>query len=154
MHKNFYASGFLYHIPSQQILLQQYINGDNASLPWSLFGGVILPNESFQSAFQRIIYASLHLKLPTRSIYDVYDYYNTNLRKNNAVVYAEVPTLKHFSSRGKMVFSWVRTKDVDKLSLPQQMKHDITVGRRVINARERSLLEAHTQETTSSVNEA
>ena len=34
---------------------------------------------------------------------------------------------------------WLSTKNIHKLPIPEQMKHDITVGQRVINAKQRTL---------------
>lgn len=141
MHKDFYASGFLYHIPSEQILLQQHQDSNSTSLTWSLFGGLMQPQESFKTAFQRIMYTSLKIRLIEETIFDVYDYFNENLGKNNGVVYAELAELEHFSAKKNITFTWVNTRNINKLPISKQMKHDITIGQRVILAKGRDIEE-------------
>lgn len=153
MHKDFYASGFLYHLPTQQILLQQHKDTHTDLFTWSLFGGEIKTTESPQAAFKRIISNTLHIKLKTKSIFDIYEYSDTEIGKNHIILYAELPKLIEFSSQKNTLFTWVQMKQVDKLPIPAQMKQNITVGKRVINARERSLAETQTGDT-SLLNEA
>ena len=139
MHKDFYASGFLYHLPSRQILLQQQSTLGTSSL-WSLFGKHALYKESVEATFQRVIYELLHVKLPLTTIYPVYTYFYNDIHKEKAVVYAEVDDTKLFSSLGTIKCAWFTLKQVQKLDLSEQTRQDITVGQRVINARMRKSL--------------
>ena len=145
MHKDFYASGFLYHLPSKQILLQQQSTLVKSSL-WSLFGKKGLSKESPETTFQRVIYNLSHVKLPLATIYPVYTYFYKDINKNHAVVYAEVENMQQFSSLNKIKCAWFTMKQALKLDLSEQTRQDITVGQRVINARMRKSLGLQTLE--------
>ena len=142
MHKSFYASGFLFHPPTQQILLQQLTN---SSAHWSLFGGEGLDTETPELTFQRIVHANLHLKLAVRSIIQVYDYFHKELGKNHVIVYARIEKLKDFSKKNSSL-AWFTRQQLHKLHLSEQTRQDITVGHRVIDAKERKHLGLHTLE--------
>lgn len=145
MYKDFYASGFLYHLPSGQILLKQQSTLGSPSL-WSLFGEHGLHKESPESTFQRTIYNLLHVKLPLTTIFPIYTYFYKHIHKDHAVVYAEVKNMKRFSSLGTGKYTWFTLKQVMKLDLPGQTRQDITVGQRVINSRMRKRLGLQTLE--------
>jgi hypothetical protein len=130
MHKTFYASGFLYHPKTQQILLQQN-NLDNKNREWTLFNGENLNGEGIKEAFLRIINDNLNLKLKINSIYTIYDY--TYKGKDVYILYAHIRKLEEFSHRSK-IFSWFNFKNIRKLTLSDQSKQDITVGQRVIDS--------------------
>jgi len=139
MHKAFYASGFLYHLPSGKILLQQQSTPGASSL-WSLFGKQGLHKEKAEVTFQRVIYDLLHVKLPLVAIYPIYTYFYKDINKDHAVFYAEVEDTKRFSSINTVKYTWFTLKRVQKLDLSEQTRQDITVGQRVINARMRKSL--------------
>jgi hypothetical protein len=145
MHKGFYASGFLYHLPSEQILLQQQHGNDKLPL-WSLFGEPILSSETAEVTFQRAIYSLLNIKLALKSIYPIYTYFHKDMGKNNTIVYAEVKKLHRLSSVNTVKYAWFTLKQVFKLQLLEQTKHDIIIGQRVINARMRKSLGLQTLE--------
>lgn len=140
MHKHFYASGFLYHPPTRQILLQQQNFPPNTSYLWSLFGGTRLDKEEAEATFQRIIRKLLGVKLNLSAIYPVYSYPSKGIYKNHHIVYAEVKEIQNFSPRRRLVFSWFTFKQILKLPLAEQTKHDITIGQRVIDALARKRL--------------
>lgn len=144
MHKDFYASGFLYHLPSGKILLQQSTL-DPSSL-WSLFGKQGLYKESAEVTFQRVINDLLHVKLPLATIYPIYTYFYRDIHKDHAIVYAEVEEMQPFSSIKTVRCSWFTLKQILKLELLEQTRHDITVGQRVISARMRKSLGLQTLE--------
>lgn len=145
MHKDFYASGFLYHLPSGQILLQQQPTVGPSSV-WSLFGKQGLYKEKAEVTFQRVIYELLHLKLPLATIYPVYTYFYKDIHKDHAIVYAEVEEMQRFASLHTVKCAWFTMKQIIKLDLSEQTKHDITVGHRVISARMRKSLGLRTLE--------
>ncbi len=145
MHKDFYASGFLYHLASGQILLQQQSAVDQSSV-WSLFGEQGLYKENAEVTFQRVIYNLLHVKLSLTAIYPIYTYFYKDIHKNHAVVYAEVEEMQPFSSINTVKCSWFTLKQILKLDLSEQTRQDITVGQRVINARIRKSLGLQTLE--------
>lgn len=134
MHKDFYASGFLFHLSTQQILLQQFNLGSQNVPTWSLFNGIYLREETPVSAFQRIINSQLHIKIKASSIFPVYAYLQQDIHVNNAIFYAEVSNIETFASTKKATFAWFPFKQIAKLALSLQTRQDIIVGQRVINA--------------------
>ena len=137
MHKDFYASGFLYNLSSQQILLQQL----NSSPHWLIFKGEKEDSTTPTEVFQRVIFQELHIKLQPDSILPVYDYFHKELKKTHYIVYAEIstPNLKLKPKEGQ-ILEWFKFKQIYKLPLKEQTRQDITVGQRVIDAMARSLL--------------
>ncbi|MCL5438637.1 MAG: hypothetical protein M1268_01465 [Patescibacteria group bacterium] len=133
MHKKFYASGFFYHPPTQQILLQQKKSVVNSSPAWSMFGDSCSCEESAAITFQRIIHKLLKIKIKPDFIHPIYTYFYKDIGKNNVVFYAEVEETKKFSSK-KGVFTWFTFKQILKLQLTDQIKQDLIVGQRVIDA--------------------
>lgn len=144
MHKDFYASGFLYHLPSGQILLQQSTLGSSSL--WSLFGEQGLYKENAEVTFQRVIYNLLRVKLSLDTIYPIYTYFYKDIHKDHAVFYAEVEDRQLSSSSNTIKCSWFTSKQILKLNLLEQTRQDITVGQRVINARMRKSLGLQTLE--------
>lgn len=135
MHKSFYASGFLYNLPTQQILLQQ-----NNSLTnfWSLFGRKGRNNENPIRVFQKAISQQLRINLALEAIYPVYDYFKSGIGKTCYVFYAQVGLKeKDFLSTKDFTAEWFTFKQTTKLSFSDQTKQDIIVAQRVINAKAR-----------------
>jgi hypothetical protein len=128
MHKNIYASGFLYHSRTQQILLQQE-NIDNSQ--WSLFSGDNEDIEDIKEAFLKIINKHLKLELKPSSICPVYNYLDNG--KNIHIFYANVKKVEKFFDK-KKTFSWFTFKQIQKLLLSEQVKQDIIVSQRVIDS--------------------
>lgn len=144
MHKDFYASGFLYHLPSNQILLQT--STAHNSPGWSLFGTEGVESEIAKVIFQNAIYEKLQVKLTLKKIHPVYMYFNTIMGKNNYIFYAEVKVKKDFLIPKGKLFSWFTFKQILKLPTTKQTGHDIMVSQRVIDAKERKRLGQHTFE--------
>lgn len=131
MHKNFYASGFLYNPYSQQILLQQQALSTTLFSPW-LFGGFYKEKEAPEIIFKNIIFDLLDIRID--AVYPVYSYFNENTSTNQIIVYSELKVFQNFSSKNGIAFVWFSFKDVAKLHIAEQIKHDIVVGQRVIDA--------------------
>ncbi|MCL4418004.1 MAG: hypothetical protein M1365_15185 [Actinobacteria bacterium] len=131
MHKIFYASGFLYHSSTEQILLQQYTSSSLKS-PWFLFSGLYTEKEEPCDIFRNIIYNLLYIKIKT--VHPVYSYLNENINTNQFIVYSKLKTLKNFYTREKLTFAWFTFKEVARLHITEQTKHDICIGQRVIDA--------------------
>jgi len=140
MHKDSYASGFLYHPSTRQILLQQQKQTRDTTPLWSLFGGIGKSSDNAQITFQRLIQKLLHIKLKLNTIEPVYVYFYKDTDKNYSIVYAEIAKTKNFSSKRGIKFSWFTFKQILKLQLDEQTRHDIIVGQRVIDAKERKRL--------------
>lgn len=136
MHKSFYASGFLYNLPSQQILLRQ----DNILTSfWSLFGQKGQKYENPILVFQKAISQQLHIKLALKAIYPVYDYFKKGTEENCYVLYAQVDlTEREFHARKNSSTEWFTFKQITKLSFSDQIKRDLVVAERVINAKARN----------------
>ena len=145
MHKDFYASGFLYHPKSQQILLQQPNTADSGT-EWSLFEGEGLDEETAAETFKRVIFAHLRLELKPKNIFPIYSYFHDNKGKNNFIHYAIVKKLETFPNTKKALFSWFTFKQIQKLRISNQIKQDIIVGQRVIDSAVRKSLGQQTIE--------
>lgn len=141
MHKKFYASGFLYHPASQQILLQQNSSNSPQSL-WSLFVEEYSETENPVKLFKNKISNLLDINL--KIVRPVYSYLDEDTEEFQYIVYSKVPKLKKFSSKKGLTFCWFNFKDVLKLKINEQTKHDIVVGRRVIEAAGRKSRGEHT----------
>jgi hypothetical protein len=140
MHKTCYASGFLYHSASEQILLQQDTTAQNVTSQWLLFGGEHTEKENPEKTFQNIINKLLKIKIA--SVIPVYSYENGNVTQT--IVYAEVDELREISPKNDFLFNWFTFKNALKLPLSVQTKHDIVVGQRVIEAASRKSRGEHT----------
>lgn len=133
MHKDFYASGFLYHPRSQQILLQQENTAD-IEPTWSLFGGDSLNNETSEEAFMRIVNSALKLDLKLNAIAQIYNYFHEEKHKDSFVHYAKVRKMEKFAGNKKFTYGWFTFKEIQKLHIPNSVKQDIVVGQRVIDS--------------------
>lgn len=132
MHKNFYASGFLYHPRSEQILLQQ-TNSAGQNPSWSLFGKKEIKNKTGQETFRDIFYDCLGIKLKLQNINSVYTY-SSNDGANYNIYYAKVKRLHKPPSSSKTEFAWFNFKQIQKLNLSEQTRQDILIGQRVIDS--------------------
>lgn len=142
MHKKFYASGFLYHSPSQRILLQQSNSIPPTSSSWLLFGGQYLEKEDPKALFENIIFKLLDIKI--KVVRPIYSYFNYTTGEFQYIVYSQLSKFQNFSSKNGLTFAWFSFKDVLKLKITEQTKHDIVVGQRVIEATERKSRGEHT----------
>ncbi len=140
MNKPFYVSGFLYHLISQQILLHQSLVGTNPLTTWNMFGGISRKGEDAPTALQRILQEQLNLRIETKNLFPVYDYFHEVLKKIHYVFYVEVKKLYAPASLSEEVCSWFTFKQTTKLGLAEQAKHDVIISERVINAQTRSHL--------------
>ncbi len=139
MHKPFYASGFLYHIATQQILLQQNDIKSNPLSLWRMFGDFSRDGEDAQTAFQRILFEQLQIKLPTKRLLPVYDYELNTRKVIHYVFYAEVKRLYTFPSIDTKAVSWFTFKQTTKLAFSDQSKQDVIISERVVNAQARTI---------------
>ena len=127
MHKDLYASGFLYNKSTQQILLRQHTS---APFVWSLFGGKTQNGEDPAATFGRIIQEQLGTKT---TVNPIYDYFDKELNAQCHVFYGQINTTKKISSDQKNI-RWFTFKEILKLPIDKQAKQNITIGRRVIEA--------------------
>ncbi len=145
MHKRFYASGFLFNLPSQQILLQQTTPiSPTSSSPWQLFSAPYSENEEPNEAFKKLIFDLLGIKI--ENIQPIYSYIDDNTKVQQTIMYGELETLHDFPAKDGLTFAWFSFKDVLKLQAAKQIKHDIVVGQRVIDAIRRKAEGQHTSE--------
>jgi hypothetical protein len=142
MHKNFYASGFLYHPQSQQILLQQNNSIGNMSSPWLLFGGNYSEKDEPEALFKNLILDLLDIEIG--AVHPIYSYLNENDAAFQYIVYSRLNKFQNFSSKNNLTFAWFTFKEILKLKITPQTKHDIVVGQRVIEAAVRKSLGEHT----------
>jgi hypothetical protein len=132
MHKDFYASGFLYHSETQQILLRQANTADDKPL-WSLVGRQADGGKTGEETIRDIFLEDLNIKLKLRSINCIYTYESKEKNMDHNIYYAEVKKL-HKSKGAKTEFSWFNLKQILKLNISEQTRHDIVVGLRVIDS--------------------
>lgn len=142
VHKVFYASGFLFHLESQQILLHQPQQKNDTVSVWSMFEGTNDKEEDGAVTFQQMIYAALNLKLARKHIYPVYDYFHNVHNTMHYVYYAHVTKMQNYAFEGETL-SWFTFQQTLKLHFTQETKQDIVVAQRVINMQER--VAQHTQ---------
>ncbi len=137
MHHPFYASGFLYSLKTHQILLLSSGPKDDVSSNWSMLGGEGKDGEEAPDAFARIIYKLFKVKLESKHIHPIYDYFHDTLDRINYVFYAEVKNPQVLSSLEKTSFSWIAFHQTVKLLISAHTKQDLIVGERVINLKQR-----------------
>lgn len=141
MHNDFYASGFLYHPVSQKILLQQN-SSQPATSSWTLFGTSCQEKDDPEIILKHVI--SSLLGIQTKKILPVYSYANEEKNVRQYIGYAIAKTKKTISLKNDFQFAWFSFKEILKLHIDTQTKHDIVVGQRVIEAQERKRLGLHT----------
>ncbi|OGG04845.1 hypothetical protein A2Z33_06075 [Candidatus Gottesmanbacteria bacterium RBG_16_52_11] len=136
MHNQYYASGFLYHPLSGKILLQQSPENNNTSV-WSMFTGHC-DNNGHRHSYCTVIYEQLKTDMRPEAVFPVYDYNRPEARECHFIFYAVVShdDLKLKPRRGFEI-RWFTAKEISKLELLPQVRHDITIGMRVIGAAER-----------------
>lgn len=133
MHKYFYASGFIYHSPTQKILLQRTTSSSDTS--FDFFSGKGYGTDDPAAVFQKVIQDQLGINVPLELIIPVYDYTPDDLQRKCCILYADivnVGTPEDFEKTNNA--QWFTTKQLSKLKLPKQTEHDITIGQRVIRA--------------------
>lgn len=138
MHKLYYASGFLYHPSTEQILLRQVTTEKAPSPTWHMVGGIALKNEAPLETFQRCIHDLIDVKLNAKRIFPIYDYFHNAHNTMHYVFYAEVKKLITFASDDKRGLTWVTFKQTTKLPFDTQTKQDVIIAERVIKAQARS----------------
>lgn len=124
VHKSIYASGFLYHSPSQQILLQQLTR--DADTMYELFGGSCDTDTDPVTVFQKSVEKALGKKVTASSIHAVYDYIHEG-HGEHFIFYAEV-------SDPDAGAGWFSLSRLSKHVMSEQTRHDIVVGERVIRS--------------------
>lgn len=142
MHKSFCASGFLYNPDSQQILLQQNADSVTSSSQWKLFEGVYGDKDQPESIFKSVLQKLFKIKSLT--VVPVYSYFNESEEKDQNIYYASLSSTQNFPSKNGLMFAWFSFKEITKLHLDEQTKHDIIVGQRVIEAAMRKQRGEHT----------
>ena len=102
-----------------------------------MFGGLSQKGESAQEAFARVTYELIAVRVYANHIYPVYDYFFHAANTIHYVFYAEVSTMPTFPLGSNTILSWFTFKQITKLALKDQTKHDIIISERVINAQAR-----------------
>lgn len=132
MHKDFYASGFIFHPASEQILLQQSDSPTDIQLPWGLFESKCLDEKSAVTKFQQIIQKLLGIEV--KEVYPIYSYENQADNSYHYMMYAKVNKLVDFPPKNGLKFAWFDFKKIPKLHLDRQVEHNIIIGQRVIDS--------------------
>lgn len=133
MHKDFYASGFLYHPKSQQILLQQKVSANEKSF-WTLLGKKSAKDKTGEETFKDLFYEALNLRIKLDNIKIIYFYFSKEFYKDHNIYYAEVKRLHKYPVSENTTFAWFTFKQIQKINVSEQTRQDIIVGQRVINS--------------------
>lgn len=131
MHKSFYASGFIYHSPSGQILLQQLTTGDSTKLV--LFREKSSKGKDPLVVFRQCIEKALGVSINTSSIHPVYDYVHDKLGEQ-FIFYVDVSNVAPIAYSAKNKTEWCLLSRLSKYSMNEQTRHDIIIGERVIRS--------------------
>lgn len=140
-----YASGFLYHAKTDQILLQQLPTSDSSPV-WSLFSTTEPKQAAPEKIFAALIKKVLKIPLDPKKIHEVYTYATKKGDGDCAILYAEITKMQEFKPVKGTRFAWFSRKQITKLPLSSQSKQDVIVGTRVIDASVRKSLGQHTLE--------
>lgn len=138
MHKVFYASGFLYHPATEQILLQQSVDASTDS-SWSLFCAETDETIS-ETPLITLINSFLKTKISPKTIRPIYQYNHKDQNEEYAISYIELEKMQDFSPQKGKTFTWFTRKQIQKLPLEKQLRQDLTIGLRVIDAQRRKIL--------------
>lgn len=133
MHKVFYASGFLFNLENQQILLHQSKQKTDTVSLWSMFGKTNDKKEDPLLTFQRAIYNALKVKLAKEHIHPVYNYFHSVNNRMHYIYYGQVTKMQNYTFPGETL-SWFTFKQTLKLRFTEETRQDIVVAQRVINA--------------------
>lgn len=129
MRTDFYVSGFLYHSPSQQILLQQSKTGDD--IKFTFFREKSHNGDSPETVFQRCIETALGVPINASSIHEVYNYIHESLGEH-FIFYVESTDAIPAAYVSKNKTEWFSLSKLSKYAMSEQTRHDIIVGERVI----------------------
>lgn len=135
VHKPFYASGFLYHSDSQQILLQQLTQGNETN--FVLFRAKSVNGHDPQTVFRQCIEEALGITVTASTVYPVYDYVHDRLGEH-FIFFAEIMDDTPIKYGQDNTTGWIPIAKLSKYPMSEQTRHDIIIGERVI----RSLTEA------------
>jgi hypothetical protein len=113
--------------------LQQKKSADG-NVVWSLLIQKMTENKTGEETFRDLFFEKLGIKLKLRGVNLIYNYYNKEKDASYNLYYAEVKSLRKLPETAKNNFAWFSFKQVQKLDLSEQSKHDVTVGIRVIDS--------------------
>ena len=131
VHKPIYASGFLYHSPTGQILLQQITQDTDTT--FSLFGDTSHDGLDPQTVFLNCLEKSLGVKIASSDIQTVYDYAPDG-EGAKYIFYVEVTDAVPKTYNAKSNATWLHLSKLGKLPMTEQTRHDIVIGERVIRS--------------------
>lgn len=131
MHKPFYASGFLYHPPTKQILLQQLLIDNKEKLV--LLRGSSTNGFHPQQVFQNTLKDVLGVAFDTTVIRPIYDYVHDKLGEH-FIFYVEASEVEPKVYKSKHKIGWFALAKLSKFNMSEQTRHDIIVGERVIRS--------------------
>lgn len=133
VHNSYYASGFLFHSPSQQILLLQSVL--DSDTPWSI---IRVPHTSSDDPLRAFTsHTSRLLNVAQLNVRPVYSYVDKKSQIQHSIFFADVVTCQNYPETTEYRYRWFELKDLRKLRISDSIRHDIVVGTRVIAAGER-----------------
>ncbi len=109
----------------------------SSSVPeWGLFKGKTARGEEPKETLKRVIDDILHIKVKLSAIEFVYDYVSQDSNVHVNVFYIDTELLpKKITIKNEQQFMWTTFKYMYKLKLSRQIKQDLTVSQRVIQAK-------------------
>ena len=141
MHKIFYASGFIFYPPTQQILLHQH-SIDSLASSWSLFSKQHDEATKPETAFSDFVSELLPKRF--NKVMNIYSYMEESSQITYSLLYVLAKKLEEFPPNNGHTFQWFTFKEIIKLPIDEQTKHNIVVGQRVIDAFDRKERGEHT----------
>ncbi len=128
VHNSFYASGFLYHPSSGQILLRKHSLENDQYLSFFRVKSeeVCDPKKLFQTWVEK----TLQVRIPLDIIHPVYDYVHAVQGQN--YLFCALVTGECADYQKTKDSQWIPLSKFTKYSMDLQTKHDIIIGERVI----------------------
>lgn len=131
MSKQVCVSGILFDTKKEQLLLVKQTSSENS--PWEMVCALV--SEASPQAFTSIISSKLGCTISSKAIRDVYDYDDTH-RKLSCYVYVSLIDSESLDIQPAEDISvgWFTFKQIGKLPIPAQIKHDCVIAERVIKS--------------------
>lgn len=99
---------------------------------WTMIGAFYeesqKPEEVFRSAIKKLL--NINIDAP----HFIYTYFDEKLNTDKYIFYSVANDKHEFAPKNDQLFQWFTFKEIIKIQASTQIKHDIIVGQRVIEA--------------------
>lgn len=125
--QKFWAGGFLYNPDKHCVLLHQRDSNTKFNPnAWAFFGGLNEGAKTPVQCFGREIEEELGLKLETKDVITLYDYFNQEFQTPRYVFYALCHKNKsEFTLNEGADFDWVDLKRLDEYNITEKTERDL-----------------------------